>query len=327
MRFQQPTRRVHRLQPLAQLVLDAFHRLQKLLARGDVVGLGIDRVARQLAQHLAGQRIEQAQRFDLIIEQFHAQRVLIGFSRMNVDDLTAYPKRTARQFQVIAGVLQIGKPAQNGALIDLLTAHQMQDHLHVPFGIAQTVDRGNGSDNDRIRPLQNRLGRRQAHLLDVLVDRGVLLDVGIGRWNVGFRLVVVVVGDEILHRVVREELLHLAIQLRGQSLVRRQQQGRALHGSNDIGDGIGLAAAGDAQQGLMRQPITQAVDQIANGCGLITGGLKAGAEGEGLECLHGSLAGRKISVLSDIPCNPSVQPTFYPLFNLLAAWPLSRSPP
>ena len=79
------------------------------------------------------------------------------------------------------------------------------------------------------RPLEQRLGRRQAHLLDVLVDRGVLLDVGVGGRHVGFGLVVVVVRDEVLDRVVREELPELAVELRRQRLVVRQHERRALH--------------------------------------------------------------------------------------------------
>jgi hypothetical protein len=48
---------------------------------------------------------------------------------------------------------------------------------------------------------------------------------------------------------VREELAHLAVELGGQGLVGRQQQRRALHLGDDVGDGEGLAGAGDAEQG------------------------------------------------------------------------------
>ena len=54
------------------------------------------------------------------------------------------------------------------------------------------------------------------------------LDVGVGARHVGFGLVVVVVGDEVLDRVVGEEALELAVELGGQRLVRRQDQRRAL---------------------------------------------------------------------------------------------------
>ena len=68
---------------------------------------------------------------------------------------------------------------------------------------------------------------RVAQPLDVLVDRGVLLDVGVGLRDVRLGLVVVVVGDEVLHGVVRQHLAQLVGQLRGQRLVRGHHQRRA----------------------------------------------------------------------------------------------------
>ena len=58
-----------------------------------------------------------------------------------------------------------------------------------------------------------------AQLVDLVVDVGVFLDVGVGARDIRLRLVVVVVRDEVLDRVVREELLELGVELRGQGLV------------------------------------------------------------------------------------------------------------
>ncbi len=71
------------------------------------------------------------------------------------------------------------------------------------------------TDATIITSLPLRKGRRggMAQLVDLVVDGGVLLDVGVGGGDVGFGLVVVVVGDKILHRVIREELLELAVKL------------------------------------------------------------------------------------------------------------------
>ncbi len=121
----------------------------------------------------------------------------------------------------------------------------------------------------RVAPLQQRLGGGQPHLLDVLVDAGILFDEQIARRHVGFGLVVVVVGDEILDRVFREELAHLGIQLRRQGLVRRHDQRRPPQLRDDIGHGVGLARAGHTQQGLERQPVLDALDQSGNRLRLI----------------------------------------------------------
>ena len=66
---------------------------------------------------------------------------------------------------------------------------------------------------------------------------------------------------------------------------------RALRGGDEVGDGVGLAAAGDAEQGLMRQTVLQTGRQGADGVRLIAGGLEAGAKLKGLARLHGRLVG------------------------------------
>src|SRR3979409_774607 len=66
---------------------------------------------------------------------------------------------------------------------------------------------------------EQRRGGRVAQAVDLVVDRAVLLDVEVLRRHVGLRLVVVVVGDEVLDRVLGEELPELVAELRRQGLV------------------------------------------------------------------------------------------------------------
>ena len=95
------------------------------------------------------------------------------------------------------------------------------------------------------------LGGGQAQLVQLVVDGGFFFDVDVARRDVGFRLVVIVVADEVLHRVVREERLELVVELRGQRLVVRQDQRRAVDRLDDLGHREGLAGPGDAQQHLV----------------------------------------------------------------------------
>ena len=74
----------------------------------------------------------------------------------------------------------------------------------------------------------------------MFVHRGIFFDKGIRAWDVRFRLVVIVVRDEVLNRVFREERFHFAIQLSRQRFVRRQHHCRALQVSNDVGNGEGF---------------------------------------------------------------------------------------
>ncbi|EYU02606.1 hypothetical protein PA99_1389 [Pseudomonas aeruginosa PA99] len=282
--------RFHQLVAVAQVVqaflefgLDLVDRLQQRLARSHVVALGVEGEARQLADHLAGERIEGREAFHLVVEQLDTNRLEIGFGREDVDHIATHTESRTGEIHVVAGVLQAGQSPQQFALVDAVAAVQVQDHLQVGRGITEAVDGRHGGDDDRIRTLEQRLGRRQAHLLDMVVDRGVLLDIGIGRRYVGLRLVVVVVGNEVLHGIVREERLELPVELGRQGLVWRQDQGRALHLGNHVGDAESLARARHPQQGLVRKPRLQPLDHLPDGFRLVAGGLEARVE---LERIH-----------------------------------------
>ncbi len=106
------------------------------------------------------------------------------------------------------------------------------------------------------------VGRRVAELVDLLVDRGVLLDVGVGAGDVGFRLVVVVIADEILDGVFREEGLELPVELGGQGLVVGDDQGGPVHGGDDVRHREGLPGAGHPEEDLMLPSPSPALRQV-----------------------------------------------------------------
>ncbi len=276
--FHQLVHPVELFQPLLQFRLDLLDGTENGLARGDIVGLGIDGVARHPAQHLAGEGVEESNGLDLVVEELHPHRFVVRFRRVDVDDVPAHPVGAPVQFHFVALVLQLGQSPQDGAVVHGIAPHQVQQHGHVLVRIAQAVDGGDGGDDDGVVALQDRLGGGEPHLLHVLVDGGILLDKGVGGRHVGLRLVVVVVGDEVLHRVVREELLELAVELGRQGLVWRQHQGRPLQLLDDVGDGEGLARTGDAQQGHARLAVAQTFHQGSDGGGLVAAGLEYGIE-------------------------------------------------
>ncbi len=113
-----------------------------------------------------------------------------------------------------------------------------------------------------------------AHAVDLLVDRGFLLDVGVGARNVGLGLVVVVVADEILDRVVRKERPELAVELGRQRLVGRQHQRRALGVLDHLRHREGLARSGHAEQDLGAVLALDALDDVADRLRLVALGLE-----------------------------------------------------
>ena len=168
------------------------------------MGRWIDRESRHPAQHLAGERIEKAQRLDLLVEQFDPHRLALRLGRKDIDDIAANPVGALLQVDLVARVLHVGQTPQELALLQDVAARHVQHHAEVSLRIPKAVNRRHRRHDDGVGPLEQRLGRRQAHLLDVLVDRGILLDEGVGGRHVGLGLVVVVVRDEVLDGILRE---------------------------------------------------------------------------------------------------------------------------
>ena len=108
-----------------------------------------------------------------------------------------------------------------------------------------------------------------AKLLDLLVDRGVLLDISVALRNVGLRLVVVIVGDEIDYGVIGKELAHLACNLSCECLVGLHDERRLVDGLNRLGHGVGLAGARNTKEGLVTKAILNALRELGYGLGLV----------------------------------------------------------
>ena len=185
------------------------------------------------------------------------------------------------KFCVAAPVVQGDQVGQQLALRQRLAGLHGEGHGRVGLDRADAVDARHGGDDDDVVALQQRAGGGVAHAVDLLVDRRFLLDVGVGARHVGFGLVVVVVGDEILDRVVGEEALELAVELGGQRLVGGQHQGRALGGLDHLGHGEGLAGAGDAEQHLVALVLADAGHQLGDGGGLVALRLQVRDDPEG----------------------------------------------
>ncbi len=233
---------------LAQFDLDRLDRAQRGLARRDVVAGRIDGEAR----HAAACTRPVSGSNSVSFSTSSSNRVMrIATSEFSAGNTSITSPRTRkvprRNSSSLRSYCIAARRAMTSRWPMLLALAQVQDHAVVVDRVADAVDARHGGDDHRVLALQQRLGRRQAHLLDVLVDARVLLDEQVARRHVGLGLVVVVVGDEVLDRVLGEELAQLRVQLRRQRLVRREDQRRPAEARDDVGHGEGLARAGDAR--------------------------------------------------------------------------------
>ena len=194
-------------------------RLQLAAARHVLISrIQIELVQR--AQHLAGERIELAQCVHVVAEELHPQPVL-QVRRHHVHRVAAHAEAPGLQLIVVALVDVVHEPFEEPlAPVGQPTA-QVDPHRGELLGRAEAVDTRHACHHDHVPPRYQRARRRDAQALDLLVDRRVLLDEGVARRDVRLRLVVVVVADEVLDGVLREEALELRVELRRQGLVVR----------------------------------------------------------------------------------------------------------
>ena len=116
--------------------------------------LRVDGDTGQRTQNGAGERIEHGDLLDRVVEQLDAQRLLVGFRGEHIDDVATHPVGTAMEVDVVAGVLQLGQPPEEMALIEQVAAIQMQHHLQVRAGISEAIDRRNRRHHDDIAALE-----------------------------------------------------------------------------------------------------------------------------------------------------------------------------
>ena len=232
---------------LLQLLLDGLDRALHALRPRDVVRRREDAHVLDLVDHVARERVEVVERLDLVTEELDADRELL-VRRDDLHGVPAHPERAAGEGHVVARVLHVDQGPQQRVAVDLLADLELHRAVEVGLRRAEAVDARHRRDHHDVAAQQQVRRRGVAQPLDVLVDRGVLLDVGVGLRDVRLGLVVVVVRDEVLDGVVRQQLAQLVRQLRGQGLVRRHHQRRPLHPLDQPRRGGRLPGAGGAEQ-------------------------------------------------------------------------------
>ncbi len=228
-----------------------------------------------LPEGLAGERVEARQLVDFVAEQLDPERDV--FVRgVDLDDVAADAEDAAVEVVVVALVLNLDELSQNLVAIDPLPALERQHHPVVGLGRSQPVDARDAGHDDDVPALEERPRRREPHPVDLVVDRRFLLDVRVGRRDVGFRLVVVVVADEVLDGVLGKEPAELLIELRGERLVVGHDEGRTIHLRDALRHGERLARPGHAEQDLRLVAAVQPRDELLDRVPLIAGDLEIG---------------------------------------------------
>jgi len=270
--LQQLALRLQLFQPFGKFVADRFHRLFQRRARGDVVRIRIDADIIEVRDLLPGQGIELGNLLDIVAKEADPPGGVLIMRWEDFEAVATHPEIAALKRRVVALILQGDELADDLPLVDHLPFLQVEDHRRIGFDRPDAIEAGHRRHDDDVVALQQRPGGRVAHPVDRLVHRAFLLDVRVGPGDIGFGLVIVVIADEIFDRIVGEEVLELAIKLRGEDLVGGKDQRGALQMVDDARHREGLAGAGDAEQNLIPLPRPCRRDQFLNRRRLIPGG-------------------------------------------------------
>ena len=230
--------------PPGQLFANGLNRAGSGFRLHNIMSLRIDRQAHIFLLHCAKQRIDLRERLDFVSPEFHAVGHVV-VSGKNLDYVSAHTVRSAAELAVGTLVENFNELAGDVLALDLLALFQEQQHSVIGFRRAQAVDAAHRSDNQAVAAFEKRLRCRKPKLIELVIDGRFFFDIKVSGGNVSFRLVVIIVRDEIFDGIAWEKAFELVIKLGCQSLVVRHDQRRAIHRLDHFRHGVRLARSCD----------------------------------------------------------------------------------
>ena len=222
---------------------------------------------------------------DLVAEHLDADGELL-VHRDDLDGVAPHAEVAAREVDVVALVLHRDELADEPVAVDALADLQGDHGVQVFLGGTEAVDAGHRRDDDDVAAADSSelVVEWRRRSTSALIER-VFLDEGVGLRNVRLGLVVVVVGDEVLDRVVGHELAELVGELGGQRLVVREHEGGPLHLLDEPGRGRRLARSRGAEEHDIRLARVDAAGQFGDRLRLVAA---RGVFADDLEGAHGA---------------------------------------
>ena len=227
---------------------------------------------RSYARHLSGHRVYLLNALYLVSEHFNSDCALAA-RRIDIHDVPSGSESAAGEIHVVSVVLYIRELSEQARSVHLHARPQADELVAIRTRTTQSVYARDRCDYDDIPPLKLSCCSGVSELIYLIINVCVLLYIHVRRRDVGLRLIIVVVRNEILDGVVWEELLELSVKLSRQGFVVRNYQGRFLHSLYDFRHSKSLAGAGHSHQGLCLCSRKYSVRNLFNRLWLIAGRL------------------------------------------------------
>jgi len=192
LRLEQPVLRPQLGQPPLQLRPNRRDGALDGRALRDEVRRRIHGAAVQVHDGVTRQGIDLCDALDGVAPEFHAHALLV-VRREDFHRVPADTEGAALECYVVALVLNPHQVREQRVPAPLLSHCGGHHQLAVQLRVAQAVDRGHARHDDDVVPLHQARGGTEPEAVDVVVNRGILGDIGVGLRDVRFRLVVIVI--------------------------------------------------------------------------------------------------------------------------------------
>ena len=200
--------------------------------------------------NLACQRVNTADTVNLVTEELDADCAVTLGGRKNLNCVATDTEFVTDKVDVISLVAD-----RNQAANKLLTAHFLTDtdrdqKALILHGVTERINTGNRGNDNNVTALKQSAGGTMAEHIDLLVYHSVLFNINVLAGDIGLRLVVIVVGNEVFHRILGEKCTQLCAELGGEGLVVSKNQGGSIQVGNNVCHSKGFTRTGNTEKCL-----------------------------------------------------------------------------
>ena len=227
----------------------------------------------QLSLDLSCEHVDLGNPVDLISEKFHPHSGIGFIGRNNLHHISAHPEGTSFKIHLVPVILDVDELPDDLVPVLLHTRTQGYHHFLKILRLTQAIDTGHTGDDNHVPPLNEGRRRRQAQLINLVIDRRIFGNIGIAGGHISLWLVIIIIGNKIFHCILRKEFLHFPVKLCGQRFIMGNDQRRLIKLLNHIGHGKGLAGSGNTKKCLELVAFFKTFHQLFDCLGLVSGWL------------------------------------------------------
>ena len=193
------------------------------------------------AKHLASHYVYFCDTVYLISEELHSYGSVGGICRKYLHHISPDTKLVSHKIYIVSLILDTHKVSDKSVTGFLHTTADRHHHGLILLRVTKGVDTRNAGNDNNVTAFSDSGGSGMSELIYLVINGAVLFDINVLARHIGFRLIIVIVGHEIFHGIVRKKLLELRAKLSGKYLIMGKHKRRAVYPCDNVCHSKGLA--------------------------------------------------------------------------------------